>query len=71
MGLKEGGKSAYTYEALGAGKAGRNMEPFLVRLRPLLDRNVVRNTHEGEEFVITSYSIHYTKLYEARNSCWK
>jgi len=51
VGLKEGGKSAYTYEALGAGKAGRNMEPFLVRLKPLLDRNVVRNTHEGEEFL--------------------
>src|SRR3990172_266388 len=50
-GLKEGGKSAYTYEALGAGKAGRNMEPFLVRLQPLLDRNVVRNSHEGEEFL--------------------
>jgi transcriptional regulator with XRE-family HTH domain len=51
VGLKEGGKSAYTYEALGAGKAGRKMEPFLVRLQPLLDRNVVRNSHEGEEFL--------------------
>jgi transcriptional regulator with XRE-family HTH domain len=51
VGLKEGGQSAYTYEALGAGKAGRNMEPFLVRLKPLLDRNVVRNSHEGEEFL--------------------
>ncbi len=51
VGLKEGGKSAYTYEALGAGKAGRRMEPFLVRLTPLLDRNVVRNSHEGEEFL--------------------
>jgi transcriptional regulator with XRE-family HTH domain len=49
--LKEGGKSAYTYEALGAGKAGRKMEPFLVRLQPLLDRNLVRNSHEGEEFL--------------------
>jgi transcriptional regulator with XRE-family HTH domain len=51
VGLKEGGQSAYTYEALGAGKAGRKMEPFLVRLKPLLDRNVVRNSHEGEEFL--------------------
>ncbi len=51
VGMKEGGKSAYTYEALGAGKAGRKMEPFLVRLEPLLDRNVVRNSHEGEEFI--------------------
>ncbi len=51
VGLKEGGQSAYTYEALGAGKAGRKMEPFLVRLKPLIDRNVMRNSHEGEEFL--------------------
>src|SRR5512143_58639 len=51
VGLKEGGKSAYTYEALGSGKAGRRMEPFLVRLTPLLERNVVRNSHEWEEFL--------------------
>ncbi len=51
VGLKEGGKTPYTYEALGAGKAGRQMEPFLVRLKPLTDRHVVRNTHEGEEFL--------------------
>ena len=51
VGLKEGGKSAYTYETLGAGKAERKMEPFLVRLQPLLGRNVVRNSHEGEEFL--------------------
>lgn len=51
VGMKEGGRSAYTYEALGAGKAGRKMEPFLVRLTPLIDRNVVRSSHEGEEFI--------------------
>lgn len=51
VGLKEGGRTAYTYEALGTGKAGRRMEPFIVRLKPLLDRNVVRNSHEGEEFL--------------------
>jgi len=51
VGLKEGGRDTYTYEALGAGKAGRKMEPFLVRLKPLLDRNVARSSHEGEEFL--------------------
>jgi transcriptional regulator with XRE-family HTH domain len=51
VGPKEGGRTVYTYEALGAGKAGRKMEPFLVRLQPLLDRQVVHNTHEGEEFL--------------------
>lgn len=51
VGMKEGGQSAYTYEALGAGKAGRKMEPFLVKLTPLIDRNVVRSSHEGEEFL--------------------
>lgn len=51
VGLKESGKTAYTYESLGSGKAGRKMEPFIVRLRPLLDRNVARNSHDGEEFI--------------------
>jgi transcriptional regulator with XRE-family HTH domain len=51
VGLKEGGKTTYTYEALGAGKAGRKMEPFLVRLKPLTDRQVSRNSHDGEEFI--------------------
>ncbi len=51
VGLKDGGKTAYTYEALGTGKAGRKMEPFLVRLQPLADRHVARNSHEGEEFL--------------------
>jgi len=40
VGLKDGGKSSYTYESLGAGKAGRKMEPFLVRLQPLSEFRV-------------------------------
>ena len=51
VGLKEGGKSTYTYESLGAGKAGRKMEPFLVRLRPLSESNASRSSHDGEEFL--------------------
>ena len=51
VGLKEGGKSTYTYESLGAGKAGRKMEPFLVRLRPLSESHASRSSHDGEEFL--------------------
>lgn len=51
VGLKDGGRPGYTYEALGVGKAGRRMEPFLVSLKPLIDRNVARSSHEGEEFL--------------------
>lgn len=51
VGLKEGGKSAYTYESLGAGKAGRKMEPFLVRLQPLSGPPTARSAHDGEEFL--------------------
>lgn len=51
VGPKEGGRSSYIYEALGTGKAGRKMEPFLVRLKPLPDGTVVRSSHEGEEFL--------------------
>jgi len=51
VGLKEGGKSTYTYESLGAGKAGRKMEPFLVRLQPLSESPMARSSHDGEEFL--------------------
>ena len=51
VGLKEGGKTEYVYEALGAGKAGRRMDPFLVRLPPDADRNAPRSVHDGEEFL--------------------
>jgi transcriptional regulator with XRE-family HTH domain len=51
VGLKDGGKSPYIYESLGAGKAGRKMEPFLVRLQPLTDPPTARSIHEGEEFL--------------------
>ena len=51
VGLKYGGKSPYTYESLGAGKAGRKMEPFLVRLQPLSEPPTARSLHDGEEFL--------------------
>ena len=51
VGLKDGGKSSYTYESLGAGKAGRKMEPFLVRLQPLSESHPARSSHDGEEFL--------------------
>jgi transcriptional regulator with XRE-family HTH domain len=51
VGLKEGGKSTYSYESLGAGKAGRKMEPFLVRLQPLSGSPTARSAHDGEEFL--------------------
>jgi len=51
VGLKEGGKSPYTYESLGAGKAGRRMEPFLLRLQPMSEPPTARSVHDGEEFL--------------------
>jgi transcriptional regulator with XRE-family HTH domain len=49
--LKGGGKPEYSYEALGTGKAGHRMEPFLVKLAPGADPNAPRSVHEGEEFL--------------------
>ncbi len=49
--LKGGGKAEYSYEALGTGKAGHRMEPFLVKLAPNPDPNSPRSVHEGEEFL--------------------
>lgn len=51
VGMKEGIRSAYSYEALGSGKAGRRMEPFLVHLSPKDGSHVVKSVHEGEEFL--------------------
>jgi transcriptional regulator with XRE-family HTH domain len=51
VGLKEGGKTPYSYESLGAGKAGRRMEPFLVRLQPMSEPPSARSVHAGEEFL--------------------
>lgn len=52
VGLKEsGGKTLYIYESLGAGKAGRKMEPFLLKLRPMSEPPTARSVHAGEEFL--------------------
>ncbi|MEW6718876.1 MAG: XRE family transcriptional regulator [Thermodesulfobacteriota bacterium] len=51
VGLKEGGKTPYVYESLGAGKAGRKMEPFLLRLHPMSEPPTARSVHDGEEFL--------------------
>ncbi len=51
VGLKDGGKTPYIYESLGAGKAGRKMEPFLLRLQPLSEPPTARSVHAGEEFL--------------------
>lgn len=51
VGLKGSASSAYSYESLGAGKAGRKMEPFIVRLRPKAESGIVKSSHDGEEFL--------------------
>lgn len=40
----------YTYEALGYKKAFKQMEPFLVTFAPKEAEEVIRFSHEGEEF---------------------
>ena len=52
VGLKDGGgKIPYIYESLGAGKAGRKMEPFLLRLQAMSEPPTARSVHAGEEFL--------------------
>ncbi len=40
----------YTYEALAYNKAFKQMEPFLVSFEPKDEQDVLRFSHEGEEF---------------------
>ena len=52
VGLKDGGgKTPYIYESLGAGKAGRKMEPFFLKLQPMSEPPTARSVHAGEEFL--------------------
>jgi transcriptional regulator with XRE-family HTH domain len=52
VGLKDGGgKTPYIYESLGAGKAGRKMEPFYLQLQPMSEPPTARSVHAGEEFL--------------------
>jgi transcriptional regulator with XRE-family HTH domain len=52
VGLKDGGgRTPYIYESLGAGKAGRKMEPFYLKLQPMSEPATARSVHAGEEFL--------------------
>lgn len=48
---KDGASEDYMYETLGSGKKNRNMEPFIVRLKPLEGKAPRLSFHEGEEFI--------------------
>lgn len=49
--MKDGASEDYTYESLGAGKKGRKMEPFIVRLTTLGGKKPSLSVHTGEEFI--------------------
>ena len=48
---REGVNLGYTYEALGFGREGNRMDPFVVTLEPVPIREKHLSTHEGEEFI--------------------
>ncbi|NIO16268.1 MAG: cupin domain-containing protein [Deltaproteobacteria bacterium] len=74
--MKDGAAEDYTYESLGAGKKGRNMEPFVVRLKPLGGRKPKLSVHHGEEFIyVLSGKVkvilhHYTDILEEGDSIY-
>lgn len=37
--------------SLAKSKVGRNMEPFIIDIKPANDNNFILSTHEGEEFI--------------------
>ena len=51
VGLKDGEETSYRYQSLGSGKAGRKMEPFLLKLKRMLEPSTARSVHAGEEFI--------------------
>lgn len=42
---------SYIYQALGKGKADRNMEPFAITIYPQPFENLKSSSHQGEEFI--------------------
>ncbi len=48
---KDGVSYGYSYEALGADKKDRKMEPFIVTLDPETLKKAGQSTHDGEEFI--------------------
>ncbi len=47
----EGEGGGYSYESLGQKKKNRHMEPFLVTLNPVEEKNIEPNQHIGEEII--------------------
>ena len=51
VGLKDEESTSYKYQSLGSGKAGRKMEPFLLKIQPMSEPSTARSVHAGEEFL--------------------
>ena len=51
VGLKGEDRTPYIYQSLGSGKAGRKMEPFLLKIQPMSEPRTARSVHAGEEFI--------------------
>lgn len=43
---------SHRFYSLGRGKTDRHMEPFFVELSPESDKEAIRSSHEGEEFIV-------------------
>lgn len=46
--------AAFHFHSLGKGKADRNMEPFIVNMKPEPEEDRRLSSHEGEEFILVS-----------------
>lgn len=50
------------FYALASQKAGRNMEPFIINIKPSMQHEPILSSHEGEEFIYVlqgAVKIHY------------
>lgn len=62
------GNSHMDFYSLAASKAGRAMEPFIIRINPDTESEKIPSSHEGEEFIYVmqgSVEVHYgTDIFE-------
>ncbi len=47
-------EAAFHFHSLGKGKADRNMEPFVIEMKPEAEADRKLSSHEGEEFILVT-----------------
>ena len=48
---REAEESELNFISLASNKSGRHMEPYIIEIKPVIDKDFLLSSHEGEEFI--------------------